>query len=64
VVIGVFQLMYCKEWIGVLFDVLFDLLKCFHHFAPRLYDSTIPYTSCLKNCSLIKFNQLKENKKS
>jgi hypothetical protein len=33
VVIAEFQLMYCKRWIEVMFDVLFDWLKCFHHFA-------------------------------
>jgi hypothetical protein len=29
--IGVFYLMNCTGWIGV----LFDWLKCFHHFASR-----------------------------
>jgi hypothetical protein len=44
-----------------MFDVLYDLLKCFHHFASRLYNSTIPYTSCLWNCPLIKFSRLKKS---
>jgi hypothetical protein len=54
--------MYRKGWIEVMFDVLFDWLKCFNHFASGLYDSTIPYPSFIGNYPLIKFSRFKKKK--